>query len=103
MLACTGTTTDERAQRVLIELATEYEAIAEAAPRRRVKHFSPPSLSGCDYLKYGARSARGHVVKGHVARPAKNPAVDRTNSLVTASRSCGSANRECRTMRRLRR
>ena len=27
-LARTGTTTDERAQRVLIELATEYEAIA---------------------------------------------------------------------------
>jgi hypothetical protein len=27
-LACAGTTTDERAQRVLIELATEYEAIA---------------------------------------------------------------------------
>jgi hypothetical protein len=45
-LACTGTTTDERAQCVLIELVTEYEAIAEAAPRRRVKHFSPPRLSG---------------------------------------------------------
>jgi hypothetical protein len=27
-LACPGTTTGERAQRVLIELATEYEAIA---------------------------------------------------------------------------
>ena len=39
----------------------------------RVKHFSPPSLSGCDYLKHGAPSARGHVVKGHVARPARNP------------------------------
>jgi hypothetical protein len=68
-----GQTTDERAQRVLIELATEYEAIAEAAPRRRVKHFSPPRLSGCDYLKHGAPSARGHVVKGHVARPTRNP------------------------------
>jgi hypothetical protein len=79
-LACTGTTTAERAQRVLIELATEYEAIAEAAPHRRVKHFSPPRLSGCDYLKHGAPSARGHVVKGHVARPAKNPAVDRTTA-----------------------
>jgi hypothetical protein len=75
-LACPGTTTDERTQRVLIELATEYEAIAEAAPRRRrVKHFSPPRLSGCDYLKHGAPSARGHVVKGHVARPARNPAL----------------------------
>ena len=47
-------------------------------PRRRVKHFSPPELSGCDYLKHGTPSARGHVVKGHVARPARNPAGDRT-------------------------
>jgi hypothetical protein len=30
-LHATGTKTDERAQRVLIEWATEYEAIAEAA------------------------------------------------------------------------
>jgi hypothetical protein len=75
-----GQTTDERAQRVLIELAMEYEALARRQPRRRVKHFSPPSLSGCDYLKHGAPSARGHVVKGHVARPARNPAVDRTTA-----------------------
>jgi DNA processing protein len=26
--------------------------------------------------KHGAPSARGHVVKGHVARPARNPVVD---------------------------
>jgi hypothetical protein len=62
-------TTDDRAQRVLIELAMEYEALA-AGSSRRVKHFSPSSLSGCDDLKHGVPSARGHVVKGHVARPA---------------------------------
>jgi hypothetical protein len=57
--ACTGTTTDECAQRVLIELATEDEAMAEAAPRRRVKHFSPPRLLGCDYLKHGSHRRAG--------------------------------------------
>jgi hypothetical protein len=95
-LACTGITTDERAQRVLIELATEYEAIAEAAPRRRrVKHFSPPRLSGCDYLKHGAPSARGHVVKGHVARPARNPAVDRTTASDAAPACAGQVAGTC--------
>jgi hypothetical protein len=53
----------------------DYAAFASRGgqPRRRVKHFSPPRLLGCDCLKHGAPSARGHVVKGHVARPARNP------------------------------
>ena len=64
----------------LLPIRAEADPVqfARMQPRRRVKHFSPPSLSGCDYLKHGAPSARGHVVKGHVARPARNPAVDRT-------------------------
>ena len=61
----------------------DYAAFASRGgqPRRRVKHFSPPRLLGCDCLKHGAPSARGHVVKGHVARPARNPAGDRNDGL----------------------
>jgi hypothetical protein len=61
----------------------DYAAFASRGgqPRRRVKHFSPPRLLGCDCLKHGAPSARGHVVKGHVARPARNPAGDRNEGL----------------------
>ena len=44
-----------------------------------VEPLLDPSLRR-DYLKHGAPSARGHVVKGHVARPARNPAVDRTTA-----------------------
>ena len=58
----------------------EYEAIAEAAPRRRVKHSARDISPGCDYLKHGAPPARGHVVKGHVARPAREPRRGRTTA-----------------------
>jgi hypothetical protein len=51
-------------------------------PRRRVKHFSPLTLLGCDYLKRGAPSARGHVVKGRDACRPGSEAVDGRDHLV---------------------
>ena len=58
--------------------ADPVQLSSSIACRVAVRNTSARRDFGCDYLNHGAPPARGHVVNGHVARPARNPAVDRT-------------------------